>query len=173
MYCSDTDEWDAHKPGLFWLTCVYEIFLNRRRWISSLDRAIDGKVFCGSLSVWSPAHVCFFFSINVSCSFSGTSEFSRTLVELTAVGLDQFSSGRMLLPTSIKRRVWRGIRFSLNSHLGGVFLDRDFVDPQPAWSASRTNKWGYGQMAINQTHLHYAFHRMVESDIYDEFWLVK
>jgi len=57
----------------------------------------------------------------------------------------------------------------------GVFLDSfdRFIVPQPVWSASRINEYGYGNMAINETHLHYAFHKIIDSEIYDQFWIVK
>jgi len=55
----------------------------------------------------------------------------------------------------------------------GVFLDDSFVNPQPVWSAYRTNDWGYGRMTINTTHLHYEF--LLESDgsTADEFYIIK
>jgi len=55
----------------------------------------------------------------------------------------------------------------------GVFLDSNFEDPQPDWSAIRTNKWGYGKMLVNQTHIWYQFMHQDTGNAIDEFWLIK
>jgi len=55
----------------------------------------------------------------------------------------------------------------------GVFLDHEFVSPQPTWSAYRTSEWGYGRMSVNTTHIHYEFVMESDGSVEDEFWLQK
>jgi hypothetical protein len=58
----------------------------------------------------------------------------------------------------------------------GVFTDnsRKWVDPEPEWSAYRSDDWGYGRMtAYNHTHLHYEFLREWDNSVVDHFWLIK
>ena len=57
----------------------------------------------------------------------------------------------------------------------GIFEDLKFVSPQPAWSALRTGKLGYGRMNFfNATHMLYEFMYLQEPNrAYDLFWLLK
>lgn len=57
---------------------------------------------------------------------------------------------------------------------GGVFTDWTYIDPQPAWSAERNDKWGYGKMIVhNATHLEYQFKHQEDGKVLDYFWIVK
>lgn len=56
----------------------------------------------------------------------------------------------------------------------GVFTDRTYIQPQPAWSASRDDKWGYGRMTVhNTTHLEYQFIHQHDNAVLDSFWILK
>eukprot|EP01116_Phalansterium_solitarium_P008088 TRINITY_DN2134_c0_g1_i1.p2 TRINITY_DN2134_c0_g1~~TRINITY_DN2134_c0_g1_i1.p2 ORF type:complete len:528 (-),score=174.99 TRINITY_DN2134_c0_g1_i1:190-1668(-) len=55
----------------------------------------------------------------------------------------------------------------------GVFQDSSFVNPQPAWSANRNNRFGYGKMTINGTHLHYTYLHQDDGSVLDEFSIEK
>jgi len=56
----------------------------------------------------------------------------------------------------------------------GIFEDTKFVDPQPAWSAVRAGKLGYGRMHIeNRTHMFYEFMYLQTNKAYDSFWITK
>ena len=55
----------------------------------------------------------------------------------------------------------------------GVFQDFKFVQPQPAWSAERMGKLGYGRMHVyNATHIFYEFLGMESRSQEDSFWLI-
>jgi len=57
---------------------------------------------------------------------------------------------------------------------GGVFTDWTYIEPKPAWSAVRNDKWGYGRMTtLNSTHLHYEFMHQESGDCIDEFWIIR
>jgi len=61
----------------------------------------------------------------------------------------------------------------VNQATAGVFLDDQYITPQPDWSASRINEWGFGKMILNHTHLNYQFWKESDYQIYDEFWIIK
>lgn len=52
-----------------------------------------------------------------------------------------------------------------------------FVDPQPAWSASRgASDFGFGRMTFNFTHAHYEYVGTFEFEdekVLDDFWIAK
>jgi len=56
---------------------------------------------------------------------------------------------------------------------GGIFTDKKWVQPTPAWSASTGSEWGYGRMLVTSKSIHYAFIGTVSDRVIDEFWLTK
>jgi hypothetical protein len=67
-----------------------------------------------------------------------------------------------------------GATAHVNQATGGVFIDESYIDPQPAWSASRRSEWGYGRLTIhNNTYLHYEFVHQDDGNVLDEFWISK
>ncbi len=56
----------------------------------------------------------------------------------------------------------------------GVFQDLKYIDPQPAWTAVREGKLGYGRMHVyNASHVFYEFMYMQSGKAVDSFWLTK
>jgi predicted MPP superfamily phosphohydrolase len=56
----------------------------------------------------------------------------------------------------------------------GIFEDTKYIDPQPAWSAKRLGRIGYGRMQVfNATHLFYESRELATEKTMDEFWLIR
>lgn len=71
--------------------------------------------------------------------------------------------------------VWKnpGATAHVNQATGGVFLDTQYIDPVPDWSASRMSRWGYGLFQASNSLFHYQFIDQVDGTTLDEFWIIK
>lgn len=55
---------------------------------------------------------------------------------------------------------------------GGIFLDEQWIEPAPVWSASRGSIWGTAIVTANATTLHYQFETTRDRKIFDECFIV-
>jgi len=56
----------------------------------------------------------------------------------------------------------------------GIFTDFEYVNPQPAWSAVRFGRFGYGKLSVfNNSALHFEFMNQETKTSLDDFWILK
>ena len=56
----------------------------------------------------------------------------------------------------------------------GAFIDEEYIEPQPAWSASRHQRYGYGRLTVyNSTTFSYQYIKIDDGGVGFEFTLQK